>query len=182
MTDPGDAVLRETNALRARHGLAPLAADDRLAAAALGHAIDLARRDYFAHETPEGRTLRHRTDAAGYPAQSAVGENIAYGHPTAAAVVAAWEASEGHRRNLLNPAFRAMGAAGPVEPTADGPGDVFRVWVQVFGSVATAAAPAPAPDRPPADPGDRARERERRRALRFWRRPFRFRAAPGGWP
>ena len=40
---------------------------------------------------------------------STVGENVAYGYSTGAAVTAAWMNSTGHRANILNPRFRLIG-------------------------------------------------------------------------
>jgi uncharacterized protein YkwD len=39
----------------------------------------------------------------------AAGENLAYGFRTPEAVVKAWMASEGHRRNILDPDFKYIG-------------------------------------------------------------------------
>ncbi len=40
---------------------------------------------------------------------SAVGENVAYGHPTGTAVVKAWMNSSGHRANILEERYRLLG-------------------------------------------------------------------------
>ena len=43
---------------------------------------------------------------------STAGENVAYGYPTGRSVVNnGWMHSEGHRANILNPAFKLMGIA-----------------------------------------------------------------------
>ncbi|MDH3238519.1 MAG: CAP domain-containing protein, partial [Deltaproteobacteria bacterium] len=39
------------------------------------------------------------------------GENIAVGYQTVSAVMQAWLDSEGHCRNIMNPAFAEIGAA-----------------------------------------------------------------------
>lgn len=56
-----------------------------------------------------------------------VGENIAYGYPTAKSVVRAWMASPGHRANILTRRYRQIG----VGAARDSHG---VMWVsQVFG-------------------------------------------------
>jgi uncharacterized protein YkwD len=59
---------------------------------------------------------------------NAVGENVAYGYPTGRSVVVdGWMKSEGHRANILNPAYRLMGIGARK-------GDDGRWYVaQVFG-------------------------------------------------
>lgn len=82
--------------------------NDLLAQAAVGHSKDMAERDYFAHESPEGGTLSARVDATGY-AWSSIGENIAKGASNAANVVDLWMASPGHCKNIMTARFRHIG-------------------------------------------------------------------------
>jgi uncharacterized protein YkwD len=114
---------------RTRAGLPVLRRSAILDRAALRHARDMARRDYFAHASPEGRTVRDRLDASGGRAFRACGENIAKGQADARAVHAAWMASRGHRENILTAGWTDVGLA--VAPSARGP-----VWVQVFATAA----------------------------------------------
>ena len=60
------------------------------------------------HNSADGRTPFQRMTAAGYP-YSMAAENIAAGQATAAAVMAAWMASEGHRANILNCGLTQIG-------------------------------------------------------------------------
>ena len=70
-----------------------------VANAAQGHSDDMARRDYFNHESPEGQGPGDRLRAHGVGFR-AMGENIAL-HPGAPReVLAQWLSSPGHRRNL----------------------------------------------------------------------------------
>jgi uncharacterized protein YkwD len=119
-----DEVLRLTNAERAKAGCGPLHADSRLAAAAQGHSVDMATRDYFAHVSPEGETPWDRAAAAGYDRPSA--ENIAMGYRAAADVVGAWMNSAGHRQNILDCASHALGVG--FDPRG-------YYWTQLFGYV-----------------------------------------------
>jgi uncharacterized protein YkwD len=110
---PNDLVadlLARHNAERQARGLAPLGHDPRLSAAAAGHARWMAATGRLSHDEPGGRDPFRRIAEQGIR-YSAAGENIAAGQTDAAQVVGDWLASPGHRRNVLNPNFHAMGAA-----------------------------------------------------------------------
>ena len=100
---------------------APLAWDDRLAAAAAAHSGDMAKRNYFSHTGPGGRQLQDRLGAAGYT-WHAIGENIAAGQDSVAAAMASWQASPGHCANLMNPVFTQVGLACASREAAGGYG------------------------------------------------------------
>jgi uncharacterized protein YkwD len=119
---PVDGVVEATNAERAAAGCDDLRVDLRLAAAAQGHAEDMAEKGYFSHTGQDGREFDERIRAEGHPSPG--GENIAQGQETADAVVAAWMDSPGHRRNILDCSFTSIG----VGYEADG-----DHWVQNFG-------------------------------------------------
>ena len=122
-TRPADlgerALVRSTlcvvNAERARHGLRPLGLDPRLSSAARRHAIDMARKNFFAHNSLDGSTFLDRIRSSGYLRGArgwAVGENIAWGSGAQAsprAIGRAWMASPGHRANILSPSYRELG-------------------------------------------------------------------------
>lgn len=102
------AVLRELNRVRARHALARLHADRRLARTARAHSRDMARRGYFSHGS-----WATRVRASAGRARS-IGEVLArrrVGRPgqEARAIVRAWLRSPGHRVVLLNGSFRRVG-------------------------------------------------------------------------
>ena len=109
-------LLRLHNEARAEHGVGPLCVQRNLMVAAQGHAEDMIRRDFYAHETPEGLTPGDRITRAGYPFAT-YGENNnrvsgGYGGPGRGELREAfegWMESPGHRENLLNPAFREVG-------------------------------------------------------------------------
>jgi uncharacterized protein YkwD len=100
-------VVELVNTARAGAGCAALRVDARLTVAAQGHSDDMAARGFFSHDTPEGRTFGDRVKAAGYPSPG--GENIAKGQRSAQSVMDAWMASGGHRANILNCSFTAIG-------------------------------------------------------------------------
>jgi uncharacterized protein YkwD len=120
-----DAVNTERRKARAR----PLALDSRLDEAAERHAQDMLARGYFAHESPEGKTVRQRAKAAGYD-WHAVGENIALGQLSVEQVMDAWMKSPEHRRNILDRDFVHMGLGLAI---GEGPQGFRVVWVQTFG-------------------------------------------------
>lgn len=119
------SVVKLTNSARAKAGCSALRTDRRLRTAARSHSTDMAKRDYFSHETPEGVTPWQRAEDAGYANPSA--ENIAHGYPTAKAVVDAWLASSGHRANILNCDSKAVGVGVYLR------GDGGPYWTQLFG-------------------------------------------------
>ena len=128
---PGDhALLRELNAARTGHGLAPLRADVRLTHAAMRHSRDMVAHQYFAHESRGGARFSSRIAATGFMRRNGrwwVGENLAWGRgPDAApgAIVRAWLQSPTHRRLVLSARYRRVGigvARGtPAEPAGPG--------------------------------------------------------------
>jgi uncharacterized protein YkwD len=97
------------NAIRADHGAGPVAPSGRLGIVASQQARLMARADRLAHEIKAGFDLHGRIDRAGY--KGAAGENISAGYASLDEVLAAWLASPGHRRNLLDPRFTEFGIA-----------------------------------------------------------------------
>ena len=93
-------VVIQTNAYRSEAGCEPLAVDPMLVEASARQSGYLAAGGRFGHEGPGGSTYRTRARAAGYT--DPVGENLAWGHPTATAVMDAWMASPPHRANILD--------------------------------------------------------------------------------
>ena len=103
-----DQVVTLVNQERAKAGCKALTVDSRLVTAARGHSQDMATRNYFDHNTPEGVTPWTRITNAGYHFSSAA-ENIASGQATPASVMNAWMNSAGHRANILNCNLRNIG-------------------------------------------------------------------------
>jgi uncharacterized protein YkwD len=122
-------VLERVNAERRKAGRRPLALDARLDEAAERHAEDMLARDYFAHESPEGKTVRQRAVAAGYDWQ-AIGENIAEGQLSVDQVMQGWMESPHHRDNILSRDFTQLGVGLAM---GEGPKGFRVVWVQTFG-------------------------------------------------
>lgn len=103
-----EKVVEQTNAMRARYGLPPLAVDQRLVQSARAHTAWMTR----------ARRLRHTS----HP----VAENIAMGQQSAQEAVRSWMSSSGHRANILNRNHRRIGISAYSAPD----GTVF--WTQQF--------------------------------------------------
>lgn len=107
-------VIAEVNRTRDGRGLGTLRADAALNRAARDHAEELAARRTLDHTStnPARRTMAMRIDAAG-GAWSRAAENLANVSGPASEVatrtVRMWLRSEGHRRNLLEPAYTHTG-------------------------------------------------------------------------
>jgi uncharacterized protein YkwD len=109
------ATLCELNRERAHYGLRKLKLNKKLSRASRRHAHDMARRNYFSHDTLGGGTFVDRIRAEGYlkGAQSwVVGENLGWGshrYSRPSAIMRMWMNSPGHRANILNGSFREIG-------------------------------------------------------------------------
>lgn len=101
-------LLAATNEQRTKNGVAPLTMNNKLVSAAQSKANDMVARNYWAHNTPDGKEPWVFFDAAGYDYYKA-GENLAYGFSTSNAAVAGWMNSASHRENLLDSAFTEVG-------------------------------------------------------------------------
>jgi uncharacterized protein YkwD len=111
--------LRRLNAARAsgrscgghRMPAAPLLQwDPSLQSVATAHSRDMARRNYFGHRSPEGRTVRDRV--AGTPFKTKmVGENLAGGDRQVGGAIQGWLESPAHCENLMNPKFSQVAVA-----------------------------------------------------------------------
>lgn len=96
-------VLRLVNDARRSAGRAALRIESHLAAAARTRTFDMIRSGSLSH-TGWVETIRRSGYPSGY-----VGENIAFGYATPAAVMQGWLGSSGHRANILNPGFTDIG-------------------------------------------------------------------------
>ena len=96
---------QEVNAARARHHLIPLERRPDLDRIARAHSEDMARRGYFAHETPEGRNPLDRIQSSATPGFTMAAENVGTTNRPSPnrEILQSWLASPVHRRNLLSP-------------------------------------------------------------------------------
>ena len=125
-------MLSAVNKERQAIGVSELTWCRNLAAAATNHALDMARRGYFEHDTPEGLDPSDRAMTTGY--NSGAGENIATMQKSVTEVMDAWMQSQGHKENILDLSYQQFGfgiATGRYE------GQRGYFWVQNFGSGGT---------------------------------------------
>jgi uncharacterized protein YkwD len=102
--------------------VAPVVWNESLAKAAFSHSSDMLGKNYFDHTSPDGSTPGSRITQTGYVWKT-FGENIAMGYKDEDAVMNGWINSEGHCKNIMNAAFKDMGA-----------GREGNYWTQEFGS------------------------------------------------
>jgi uncharacterized protein YkwD len=107
--------VRLINEYRQANGRSALLISEKASTAARRHSSDMGTYRFFDHKTirsswfAAGSSFSQRLNASGYTGWGAVGENIAAGQSTAAAVFTAWRNSSGHNANMLNPSYRVIG-------------------------------------------------------------------------
>lgn len=99
-----------TNKQRQENNLSSLILNYKLSEAAARKAEDMLEQNYWAHNSPDGKTPWVFIRGAGYNYIYA-GENLARGFDRAEEVVNAWMASPKHRANILSENFREVGFA-----------------------------------------------------------------------
>ncbi|MBK9154056.1 MAG: CAP domain-containing protein [Chloracidobacterium sp.] len=98
--------LRLVNQERSRAGLGPLSWNDKVAAVARAHSVDMAEYNYFSHKGLDGSLVDDRARKLRMGAWQAIGENIAFlkgFEDPVSTVVEKWLRSAGHRGNMLDP-------------------------------------------------------------------------------
>lgn len=101
-----ERVVDLVNQERAKAGLAPLSVSRPAASAALVRSKEI--EGAFSHTRPNGSSFSTALTEQGVNYRSA-GENIAWGQKTPEQVMHAWMNSAGHRANILNAKFTALG-------------------------------------------------------------------------
>lgn len=100
-------MLELVNKERKAAGILPLTMDTRLVQLARMKSRDMIEKGYFSHTSPTYGSPFDMMKAAGISYRIA-GENLA-GAPDVVTAHNSLMASEGHRRNILNPAFTKVG-------------------------------------------------------------------------
>ena len=118
------------NDARAAIGVAPLAISTNLSRAAAWKSEDPSASPPLSHTDSLGRSPTQRSRDCGY--NGGVGENIAWGFPSAEAVFNGWMGSSGHRSNLLSSNYAVIGV-----------GRSGTAWTTDFGLVADGGSPPP---------------------------------------
>jgi uncharacterized protein YkwD len=120
--DGTDTVVALVNQERAEAGCSPVTVDSRVTTAAQKHAQDQAERETMTHVGSDGSSAGQRITRAGYTWRK-VGENVAWGTTSPERVMQMWMNSDGHRKNILNCAYKHIGVG-----VADG------YWTQDFAA------------------------------------------------
>jgi len=116
------------NRYRSSRSLATLSYSKVLERAANAHALDMYRRDYFDHTSPDGKGPMDRAVAAGFCRVLMIGENLAWNQQSVAEVQTAWQNSPGHNANMINANYRYVGMGYYLS-------DRGPYYVQLFGNV-----------------------------------------------
>jgi len=120
-------VIRLVNVERDQAGCGSVKLNTKLRTAMRLHVQELGTHGdlYISHVSDDGRDFVTRAEAQGYTDPG--GENVARGQRDAADVMTSWMNSAGHRANILNCDFKAIGV-GAVKGV-----DGTIVWGQLFG-------------------------------------------------
>ncbi len=137
-------LLADTNVQRSTNSVAALSLNSKLNAAAQAKANDMAARNYWSHNTPEGNPPWVFVSAQGYSYQK-LGENLAAGFDSEQSTIDGWMASPPHKENLLDPAFTEVGFGYANNPDYTSAGGGPMTIVVAFYGKPTTAAPTPAP-------------------------------------
>lgn len=132
------SLLNQTNLERKKHKLSSLTINEQLTEAAQAKADDMVRKDYWSHNSPDGKTPWSFISGSGYQYQTA-GENLAYGFRGAKETVKGWMNSPDHRDNILNSTYQEVGfgVASTPDYQNNGPATVVVAeYAQPIGAVA----------------------------------------------
>ena len=135
------SLIKLTNQEREALGFGPLTENSQLNKAAFLKAQDMIAQDYFAHQSPEGKSPWYWIKSANYDCQYA-GENLAIGFLDSEEVYQAWNNSPSHKANLFNPNYQDIGIT---VLKGDFQGNETYVVVQLFGSPKIKATPKEQP-------------------------------------
>lgn len=97
----GSSLLKQTNEVRSENGAPQLEYNDLLGEAAQDKADDMAKRDYWSHNTPDGKQPWQFINEEGYR-YSVASENLAFGFNSASEAIDAWMKSDSHRKAMLD--------------------------------------------------------------------------------
>lgn len=131
-----DGLLLATNEIREKSQLAPLQFSKSLDTAAQAKANDMAKRNYWSHDTPDGQEPWVFIEKSGYKYLRA-SENLAYGFDSSHSTLVGWMNSPEHKANVLDNGVTDIGFGIVNTPDFQGSGPQTIV-------VAMYAKPAPA--------------------------------------
>lgn len=124
--DSEERMVELVNSERTKIGLSALRVEENLVSIARSHSRDMFERRYFSHFSPEGQDVGFRAREGGIE-YTLVGENLAYAPDVEMAHIGFMN-SEGHRKNILDPAWTRIGI-GVID------GDVYgKMFTQVYAN------------------------------------------------
>lgn len=132
-------VLDQTNNERKKAGLEPLQYSSILSNSARKKAEDMFKNDYWAHNSPQGKTPWTFFDNVGYK-YSVAGENLAKDFYDTDSLMKAWMNSPTHKANIVHSRYKEIGIA-VVNGTLGGV--KTTLVVQHFGTPLVTQATAP---------------------------------------
>ncbi len=103
-------VFDQTNQQRANEGLPQLKFNSTLAKSAEAKANDMFQYNYWAHNSPQGKSPWDFFKSAGYQYVTA-GENLARDFYDTDTLLSAWMKSPTHRANIVSPKYQEIGIA-----------------------------------------------------------------------
>jgi hypothetical protein len=118
------SMLNLINLERQKAGVSKLTWREETAKVARDYAVDMWRRGYFSHYSPEGEDISGRLEEAGIDFR-VVGENLALA-PTLLIAHTGLMNSQGHKQNILDPSFKQV-AIGVIDNGING-----KIFVQIF--------------------------------------------------
>jgi hypothetical protein len=132
------SLLLSTNAQRVNAHETALTLSSALTAAAQSKANDMSKRNYWSHDTPDGRAPWSFVVASGYSYEKA-GENLAYGFSGAEQTIVGWMNSPEHRANILSAGYEDVGFGVSSNPDYQGKGPE-TIIVALYGTPAGTAS------------------------------------------
>ena len=133
-----DEIFTLVNKHREAKGIHVLLSQTQLERCAGWKSLHMTNFEYMAHDDPAppiARSCAGRIADFGYT--YSWGENIAYGYTTPASVMSGWLNSPGHKANIENGAYTAIGIGAALHT------DSQWAWTQCFGARADAPTPPP---------------------------------------
>jgi len=101
-------VIDQTNAVRAKSGLPALRYNPVLAKSAVAKAQDMFKNNYWAHNSPSGKSPWSFFKESGYQ-YSVAGENLAKDFYDTDSMMKAWMKSPTHRANIVHSKYKEIG-------------------------------------------------------------------------
>lgn len=134
-------LLDSTNDARKSSKQQPLHLNPLLSQAAQAKANDMALRNYWSHNTPNGNPPWVFVSAVNYKYDK-LGENLAAGFTDASTTIDGWMASPSHKENMLDSAYSEVGFGFANNPdyTSTGTGGPMTIVVAYYGKPTAASS------------------------------------------